>query len=710
MPEGKVSIALVHHANQYLVTNGYDDREGIDELVAGYAAVLRLHEERGVPANLHLSGTLLEAAAWHTSWFLELVERLHACGLVELVGGSYADGIMTVLPRSLNSRGIAEHLALCQRHLRCDPGQVTAFWLPERVWETSSLAPILTSPELANGGFRSVLLDDRLFYPHSDGGTTSPRRRFDASGPYVPDLNGLPRHAPDIPRPASIADGRGLVAVPISSWLRYCIPPRTAEHWDQLHWILGCASEAGDGTLLVYADDLERTAGLASWERDAVPAYAAFLDWLLADERFIPVRLTPWLNNHPTREVCQAEAGTFLELAQRGAGEDYRGWWDAAEWAPYRKYLGEAEAAIRSAEHDGVSGSLIELAWKHLLASTYETAWHADVCPPRGLGQSCRDLGQAKTRSYSKTASPSGICPSRGLGQAKTASPPEPESAAPAPWARATASHARSCLTMVAAARSLAAPPELRAEVADIDADGEEEAVLANGSLYAVLSPRRGGRLTALFARTTAGDVEVIGNPADDWNWQEELHRYMERPPNHPGALSDVGFEDDRYEVLTARRSPAGASVELVNVDPTSPLNGTRKGVLLPAGRPELLVCYRWPPGIAGLAIDLGLSPHYLRLLREGRNCLEIAGEGTRRGARVGDVAVWAHLASGEATSWVGPSHRQVGHGIVFRMRSHASHFHLVIACGVDAANGRQPCCDHDVVAGIAGAFAGLGA
>ncbi|MDQ3932686.1 MAG: hypothetical protein M3252_07615 [Actinomycetota bacterium] len=668
-----MSIALVHHANQYLVTTGYDDREGIDELVAGYAAVLRLHEERGVPASLHLSGTLLEAAAWYAPWFLELVDRLHRTGLVELVGGTYADGIMTVLPASLNRRGIVEHLALCQRHFRCDPGQVTAFWLPERVWETSSLAPILTSPELANGGFRSLLLDDRLFYPLSPDGTTSARHRFDAIGPYVPDHMSIPRHAPDFPRPAAIAGGQGLVAVPISSWLRYCIPPRTADHWDQLQWILGCAAESGDETLLVYADDLERTAGLASWERGAVPAYAAFLDWLLADERFVPVRLTPWLNSHPNRDVCTAEAGTFFELAQRGAGEDYRGWWDAGEWAPYRRHLAQAEEAIRSAEHDGVSGSLIELAWKHLLASTYETAWHAEISP-------VPDPGQAK-----------------------------PEAGAPAPWARATASHARSCLPIVAAARSLATQPEARAEVVDIDADGEEEAVLATSTLYAVLSPRRGGRLTALFARTSAGDVGIVGNPADDWNWQEELHRYMERPPNHPGALSDVGFEDDRYEVIAARSSPDGPSFEFVNTDHTSALKGTRKHVLLPADRQELVVCYRWPPGIAGLAVDLCLSPDYLRLLREGRSCVEIGGEGTRRGARVGEVAVWVHLASGEATSWVEPSHRQVGHGVAFRMRSHASHFHLVIGCGADAATGPQPRC-HDARADVGGALAYRGA
>ncbi|MDQ4130941.1 MAG: hypothetical protein M3133_08145, partial [Actinomycetota bacterium] len=573
-PEPPVGLALVHHANQYLVTTGYDDREGIDELVAGYAAVLRLHEERRVPANLHLSGTLLEAAAWHAPWFLELIGRLHHSGLVEVIGGTYADGIMTVLPQTLNRRGILEHLDLCTLHLECGPRSVTAFWVPERVWETSSIAPLLTDRELPNGGFNCVLLDDRLFYPSSSpyglpspssAELNSPRRCFDAAGPYHRGTPNLLQRPAGMPAPSFVADGEGLVALPISSWLRYCVPPRSREHWELLQWTLARACEQAVPPLLVYADDLERTAGLASWERHALPAYAEFLDWLIAQERVVPVRLTPWLQAHPPRHVATIEPGTFFELAERGAGEDYRGWWDASAWAPYRRHLTEAEEAIRSAQRDGVGGPLVELAWKHLLATTYETAWHSEaelLSPPR----SCL-------------------------------SPPSVP-AGPAPWARAIASHARSCLPMLAAARSFASHGEPHADVVDLDADGEEEAILSNGLLYAVLSPSRGGRLTALFAHTPAGGAAVVGNPSDDWNWQEELHAYMERPANHPGALSDVGFEHDRYEVAAVASLPSGAGLELVNVDPTSPLSGTRKRIVLPPDRAELLVCYRWPRGV----------------------------------------------------------------------------------------------------------------
>jgi hypothetical protein len=62
-----VCFALVHQANQYLITDGYDNREGISDIVGsetdetGIIAVLAIHESERVPLNLHISGTLLEA-------------------------------------------------------------------------------------------------------------------------------------------------------------------------------------------------------------------------------------------------------------------------------------------------------------------------------------------------------------------------------------------------------------------------------------------------------------------------------------------------------------------------------------------------------------------------------------------------------------------------------------------------------------------------
>ena len=65
----------------------------------------------------------------------------------------------------------------------------------------------------------------------------------------------------------------------------------------------------------------------------------------------------------------------------------------------------------------------------------------------------------------------------------------------------------------------------------------------------------------------------MVGNPTDDWNRQESLHRYMDQPANHPGALADVGFVHDRYDASTPE-IPGGAVVELVDVQEQSDLSG----------------------------------------------------------------------------------------------------------------------------------------
>src|SRR5206468_1848955 len=110
------------------------------------------------------------------------------------------------------------------------------------------------------------------------------------------------------------------------------------------------------------------------------------------------------------------------------------------------------------------------------------------------------------------------------------------------------------------------------AGIVDIDNDGAEELVLKNDHLFAIVSPRWGGRLTHLFDLTCRSGCLVIGNISDDWNWQEELHRYMDHPRNHPGAFADVGHEHDTYEAAVATGQGLAVGATLQNVEPGSPL------------------------------------------------------------------------------------------------------------------------------------------
>src|SRR6266550_9582808 len=184
------ALAIVHHANQYVVTDGYDNRVGISGIVGtsssqtGLLRVLKLHERYRVPFSLHISGTLLESLAWHCPAFLSEISRLAGLGLLELIGGSYAQNMMRFFSPEHNLRQINEELLLYERLLDWDPNRITTFWPTERLWETESMAPVLTSSQLLNGGYRHVVIDDRLLYPTV--GSPSPRQLYDYDHSWDP--------------------------------------------------------------------------------------------------------------------------------------------------------------------------------------------------------------------------------------------------------------------------------------------------------------------------------------------------------------------------------------------------------------------------------------------------------------------------------------------------------------------------------------------
>ena len=629
-------LAIVHHANQFLVTDGYQDREGLTSLVNGYAALLRLHEKYRTPVTLHLSGTMVEAAAWHHPWFLAEVRRLRDLGLLSLVGGTYSENILTAFDREYNRRQLKELFWLYRRHLKCAPADLEICWIPERVWDTHSLAGLLTDPTLPNGGYRYVLLDDRLLYPTDSSRGSSDRADFDGADQDSPP-------PADALRPYCIDGGSGLQVVPMSTRLRYWLPPDDRSHWRSLSRTAELPTAPGDDTILVYADDMEKSAGVGPWHPSALGRYEEFLRWLATQPNLIPVDLPSWLRQRRrTPGVRVVERGTFVELAQDWhAGEDYRGWDQDTAWAPYQQHLARARRAVAGAESAGAEPRLTALAWKHLLASGYETAWHDTDHPERQ----------------------------------------------PAAWAKALASHGRAAGVLAAAARWFGgATRALGAELVDIDEDGAEELVLRSEHLFAVLSPECGGRLVYLACRGPDGGMLVIGNPTDDWNKQQEMNSYMDVPANHPGALADVGGVHDRHEV-TIHSGDGTVQVELINVQEDSPLHGLRKRILLDDVSPALLVAYELPAAAPGITVETCLSPDYYRLLRHGVAELQRCGGRSWRGARNRGADVWVALAGDEDTAWQDPAWQdpagpEPGHGVLVRVRAEARSFHLLIGVG----------------------------
>jgi starch synthase len=638
----RIDFAIVHHANQFVITNGYRNREGLDDVLGvrggrtGYRRIFELHRTYGIPFNLHLSGTLLEAILWHCPDVLGELKNLRREGLLDLVASCYGQNMMRFFGYDYNLRQLNEELALYAEHLAAEPGELKVFWPPERLWDTERLAPVLADGRLLNGGFGYVLLDDRLFYPATDAAAS--RLAFD---------EGRQRNVSDF-YPCLISGGGGLRALPISRFVRERIPPGTGGALDEMealvHWLAAgnaLAAPAACDPIVLYGDDLEKSAGCCGWDPEGPARYEKFLQWLAVNPRLRPVKLNAWGSAYC--DACQKamEVGTFFEMSRHfGAGENYEGWYEDPKWAPYRGHYRWSEERVAGLAARGADAALIDLAWKQLLISGWETAWHTPSYGVHG------DRAQAGEIS---------------------------------PWGRTIASHSRHAAVIAEAAHWMKHKDAAAwAQLTDVDNDGELELILKNDELFAVFSPLHGGRLLYLFQIGGSAGKLVIGNPCDDWNWQEELNRYMRVPANHPGALAEAGHEDDRYEVTLTAHPSGDAGAVLLNGQGDSAALGLEKSLTLPRGGHEIEVTYRLPPGLANLTVEFGLSPDYLHLLRHGREALREHGGSNERGYANNGTAVWVRLADPASTAFVGEAGgREFGHGRRLLVRSLGSPFTL---------------------------------
>lgn len=650
-------IAFVHHANQFVITDGYTDRDGISATAAGYDAVLSLHVELGVPVALHISGPVLESIAWHRPAVLARLRHHLDSGLINLIGGTYGENIMPLSSGRHNRRQLRAFHDLAETLLGVSPRQLKTAWVPERVWDTARCAPPLRDVEATGVRYQRVLVDDRLAQPLRGGARYegSPREAFDEAGPYRWHQDGFPEslrgqlHTPSL-TPYRIAGGQGLVGVPIASHLRYLVPPHDPSHLRLLTELAEDAASAPPGSLLVFADDLERVAGVAGWEQ-GLDRYAGFLRWLTTSPVLEPVNLDDWCDRVEPGPEVDLQPGTYYELAhQHGSGEDYGRWATDPRWSPYAARLDQVETALEEAEDSGADPGLCELAERLVMLGRHETAWQ---------------------------------------------DPDDDGGRAPAPWVRATAAHSADALPVLAAARWAADPAVhgLRVQVSDIDEDGVDELIVSSNRLFAVFSPHHGGRLTLLVTRDADPDragrgVVLVGNPADHWNFQTELHQHMQTPSNHPGALGVLGTETHRYDVGRIEVSAHAAVVELVDVEP-GPDRGLTKRVLLGADDPALVVCVH-RTGLPGeLRTTVALSPDYPHLLGSERHALVAERGATWWGASTATVNAWVAHDAGEHTTQLVDTGPSTGHALVGAVDGCGRHLHLAIGTGpVDDGTG----------------------
>ncbi|MGQ0630309.1 MAG: hypothetical protein ACT4P1_04655 [Sporichthyaceae bacterium] len=647
--QAPVPLILVQHAHQHLIAAGYDSREDVYELHRALSALITEHLATRVPLALHISGTLTSAMNWHVPAFAALVRRAYEEGILELVGSAYAQNVMPLFSPEHNRRQLTETLRLFHRHYGVDPELVRTMWVPERVWNTGHLADVVSDPRLPNGGYTTILLDDRHSYrTHGVDGEYS-RAAFDAdSAPFAACAGRDPFADRVLPggdgrhlRPYRLGGAENLTVLPMSSELRYIVPMSTPEQATQLGHLVEAARAGGENSVLVFGDDAERSAGIGlwaprPWREQSMAPYAATLAALAADPDITVELPSRWLAGREVDVVRTVDPGAFYELVtQQGAGENYEGFWDHAEWAPYRAELETVEALLLAGPADPTPDGLWDTAWHQLMVSAYETGWQE---------------------------------------------PDEHGRHRPAPWAKATANHVREAHLLALAAAyadrvGAGTGAGMIARLCDVDGDGHDEVVLCNSALFVVVSPRYGGRVVLAADLTQPGGRVVVGNPADDWNWQEEPHRFMDIPRNHPGALADVGAENDSYTVADLCVDSDGARLVLVNTTHGSRLNGLRKTLRLPSGEPSLEVAYDLPPGCGRVGVEFALSPDYLHLIREGAPALAYLPDERpeRRGYAAAQTVVWIDIAAAQPALWDRPVEPAAGHAGVLRLSAWGS-------------------------------------
>jgi glycosyl hydrolase family 57 len=662
--EPTVPFATVLHANQLVIGDGYADRDGISATAVGYDAVLTLHLELGIPVALHMSGSVVEALAWHRPDLLARVRHGLRSGLVRIIGGTYGENIVPLATSSHNRRQLLAMADVMRDLLGVDPANVPTAWLPERVWRTGPVVSALADHTLPGGGYRRVLIDDRAMVPVCVDGVEY-RKAFDASGPYAWPTTGWPPSGRGLVQPHVLCTrriaGTSMEAVPLCSHLRYLVPPFDPAHLALVEDIARDLQPHGNAEsppLLVFGDDLERVAGVAGWE-PALSRYETFLRVLSESSLLRAVHLDQWCDEHPATQEVDPDPATYYELAhQHGAGEDYQGWARDPRWAPYAAQLARVDSTVQAAVDARPDSPLVQLADRLALIGHHETAWQDRN--PAGPGT------------------------------------------APAPWARATARHAADALPLLLADAWFHSPRSgLRALLQDIDDDGHDELVLAGSRLFAVLRPRWGARLTTLVRRGSDGQVNVlVGNPVDHWNFQEELGRFMDQPRVHPGALGVVGSEHSSFQVTRLE------VVDSVIVAVLEEFVDTKAGLSCDAGRLRLAVTLEQDAEALGacwsrlgtpgeLSVRNAICPDYHAALRGGRNGVRLEHRARVAGAWLDRISEeeGAGVAPTAPRAWVGvcdapvavldpPSFGEAGHALEVNVHSAGRHLDLLIGGG----------------------------
>ncbi len=253
---------------------------------------------------LHTSGPLVEWLHDNHPEYLERLAKLVHQGRIEIVGGSFYEAILAMLPPRDRIGQISQYTRYLEQRLGAN---VQGMWMPERVWEQAMTKDIVAA------GIKYTVLDDTHF---KNAGLTEE----ELYGYYVTE-----------------DDGQILSVFPGSERLRYLIP--FGQPHETIDYLRDIAHRAPN-SVVVFGDDGEKFGTWPDtkrhvydngWLRQFFDGLVANKDWLLTTTLAEAVESVP-----PIGKVYIPD-GSYREMT---------------EWAlPVNQQL-EYDAVMHEFEHD----------------------------------------------------------------------------------------------------------------------------------------------------------------------------------------------------------------------------------------------------------------------------------------------------------------------------------------------------------------------
>ncbi|GEM_PF-1927070 len=505
---GTAKVAFVHHGNQALTDNrALNDPNSTNS----YWYILKIHENvsdlanRPIPVTIHMSGTLLSSFLWWQPEFIDYVKNLTDAGVVELIGGVWAEYITAYFPDDINRPSIEYYSGMLNRTFGVTP---VIAWIPERTWDDNRTGIAGT---LASAGIKAVILDGNTHHDDWDGdGNHWKPHRYNTT--YTGGANlwvffidwNMQQYV------LSNTDGGADINLR-REWAWF------AKNGDQHH-------------VLIYADDWEKAAGVAGWDAGNPERYEATIRWVAQHPWIQVVRLgdvVSWLEagdwTYDDGYYCGYDTYQYIKDWVQDYPYDYRraydGWyWGTSSEEAYSSLgpdsspalaenvksvgdvwtsgtvLGDLYTALRNAP----SNHFRDLAMLTLWAMAYETAWHDDA---DWDGDGLQDVSG---------------------------------------WEMAFAQRLRYTNVLIEAANWLASP-STGARLEDIDWDGVDEVVLTSDRFMAVIDPV-GGTVPWAFAVGPDGVPYQVVGPTMDYYTGDCC-----RPDYWNGSTAHVGLFDDKW-------------------------------------------------------------------------------------------------------------------------------------------------------------------